>query len=267
VSSGAIHPSFDVPPRRLPRETTAALVITVACVLGEIALFATTHVTAYRPPNVMAVTLALVAIVGGTVSFFGLRHQHRVAGLRALAIVSILLGIAGPLLFGYQSFQWRSAVEAIENRNIQHILDAARSWQTAHHGEWPESLDTIAQADLIDPSAMVSPVAQEGQQSAATQPHGPVLDYRYVGEGLRGSYPPHTPILAAYSSAARLGEDFLVAFADGRIVWVKEDDMLATVQASNAERMKLGLAAVPAQLDGYTLIPDATQPAAAATNR
>lgn len=223
-------------------------------------------VTAEKPPNLWAVNFSFCAMILAVLTIYRVRKLTGQAVVRTAAIIALLAGLAGPLVYFAQGMHWRNSIEGRELRNLARIAQASRDYARAHDGAFPGGL-----ADLLGPHAtparlsagdLCSPfrgppelrIPLNGSNADVEREIAAHCDYVYLGTGVRGARRPDgswelSPklIIAASKTAKgaafdkRLHDQISVAFASGDAKYIPAAKFEAVLQASNEERRKLKL--------------------------
>jgi prepilin-type processing-associated H-X9-DG protein len=96
---------------------------------------------------------------------------------------------------------------------LRGIVQACLVFAGDHQGTWPESLDQLAEANMLPADALRSPYADEPRASTAA--HAPA-DWDYLYRDGTGLAP--DKVVACESSLRQDGANF--AFADGHVEWI-----------------------------------------------
>jgi len=216
----------------LPRRTAPMVLLAAGLALAELALFFHRPVTAWQPPSLYALLAGLAAFFTGTAAIYRLRRQPAALLHRTIVVLATVCGLAATFIFGGQSLHWRLAVQRQEVRNVQTIATACLANAVAHNGQFPPSLDPLLTAGQIPPATLHSPIAT-----------GRRFDYCYAGQGLEHAVPLDiaAQIITVYSAEPRLGDTWVVGFADSHTALLTQDEFVLTIERSNAARRKSGL--------------------------
>lgn len=212
-------------------------------------------ITPETPPSLLAVNLSFCALFMGVASLYRVRRLPRQTLVRVIAACSLLLGLAGPALYSWQTLQWRGAMQTREIENMRQILAAVPPYLSRHDGHYPPNLEALLEVGL-DVKYLSSPytghqskhegsvrkwTTEDLKQFAA---HG---DYDYLGAGLAepvftsDSALTKNKFVLVVGKEARLRAFVAVGFADGRVELLGPEQTVAALQANHEMRAKAGL--------------------------
>jgi hypothetical protein len=257
------------------RSRTLSLCGLFCGILGLVLLLSKT-IAVDHPPMVFAVNLSFCAMMIGIGILFYIKGTPGVTVARAASIVAIVSGIAGPLVFSWQSMIWHQQVEHRELGNAESIAKGATAYARRHDGQYPDALVTLLCTGDVPLENMNSPFGSmirpqdmqrlrmelvtlqqfnraglQAPEQALTavfaQEINKLGDYQYFGTGLTlpngGADPKATlpeEIILASSRNAIMRTNLTVAFADGRATFLDQGDAEAALTRSNNARTSLG---------------------------
>jgi hypothetical protein len=237
----------------------------VALGAAAVGLALTTHVSAYALPSLLGANLAFCAMLIGAGILFYVRGTPRTRSASVASLLALALGMAGTLLYTWQSVQSRQARENLESANVRAIARAAGAWATQHGGEYPADLLVLLEDQEIPPQALQSPYGRRDpflnsfmpafklpgwpaslpatQRADLLRSVESASDYLYLGGDLKHVPPDAAPaLIVAVSANTVLRVSLAVAFADGTSRFITVDQVPTVIAACNAARKKLGLA-------------------------
>ncbi len=129
----------------------------VICGVGALALLLNRSVDHASPPNIFAINLSFCAMLIGVGILFYVKGTPGARITIALSLLSLLVGLVGPMVFARQSLTWRLAIENRELANVVSIVNASRSYAQSHDGQFPRDLHTLLDAKLLTPDDLHSP--------------------------------------------------------------------------------------------------------------
>jgi hypothetical protein len=246
------------------------------CGVAGLALLLAKTIAVDHPPNIFAVNLSFCAMMIGIGILFYIRGTSGVTVARAASIIALVTGIAGPLVFAWQSMLWHQKVENRELSNVESVAKGATAYARRHDGDYPDSLVTLLRSgdvplenmnspfgSLIKPQDMqrlqaelvmlrqfhlarIKPVEQ-ALTAVFTQEIDTLGDYQYFGAGLvlphAGKDPKETlpeEIILATSRNAIMRTNLSVAYADGKGEFLDQGMAESALAKSNQARESLG---------------------------
>ena len=249
-------------PERTPEQHDAvrrrALPVAIGgfiCGLAGVLLPFLTTVNAATPPNLLAMNLAFCALLIGAGILFYVKGTPGTRAAAFLCILTILLGMAGTLLYTRQAVQSRSLREDLERSNVAAIARAARDYAADHAGTYPADLLVLLEEKRLAPQTLRSPYGNPSDffdrfDAATTQASRADLlqsvetasDYDYLGSDLK-SIPADLAgkILVASSKRPVLRISLAVGFADATSRYITLEEMHAVIDACNDARHKVSL--------------------------
>ncbi|HTV48231.1 MAG TPA: hypothetical protein VMG59_07285 [Phycisphaerae bacterium] len=230
-------------------------VAAVVCLIGE-AIFLSQNAPAVdQPPSIVGMVLTLLTLFlgAGAILYRIQDKQHWLLG-RWLGIGSML---AATLLLTFQSVALHEARERAEFANMQQIADACSAYAQSNNGKFPPNLAVlliqhkITPAELSDPTNILTPL----ELPAGWEKVNPAVlaaavsrnsDFRYMGSDLHIPAGPDSGkllgrIILLFTNDQDVTRGGPLAFADGTVRFVLADQLIPTLDDSNAARKEMGL--------------------------
>ncbi|HMD52938.1 MAG TPA: hypothetical protein VKJ65_00100 [Phycisphaerae bacterium] len=227
----------------------------VVCLIGEAIFLAQNQPSINQPPSIIAIVLTLMTLFlgSGAIIYRIQDKQHWLLG-RWLGIGAML---AATLLLTFQSVALHAAREREQFAHMQGIAEACNEYAQANGGSFPPNLAVlliehkIVPATLSDPTNILTPLElppnwEKVKPDVLAAAISRNSDFRYTGFGL------HVPgdtdsaklmggIILLFTNDQDVTRGGPLAFADGTVRFVPADQLIPTLDDSNAARKELGL--------------------------
>jgi len=208
------------------------------------------EITLTSPPSPVAASLSFFAIPFGVVAFWSVKQIPGRGGTRVLGVAALLLGLAGPPIYAYQSFQIHIQLQTGEINKVQALTRAAMAFQQKQ-GRFPKDLLELVQSAGLGPDAVKTAFG-----SLSTLKEIPAdlkqledqSDFVYLAGNIDKAIP------AQYQAAVIIVRDkhvllesqsAAVGFADGNTRWVSLEEATKLYDADTDARAKMGAATRP----------------------
>ncbi|MEI8194831.1 MAG: hypothetical protein WCI73_02865 [Phycisphaerae bacterium] len=258
----------------------SGILAAAALLLGLLSLLMFQSRTQIRtPPSLLAVNISFCVILMGITALYRVRRMSRQTLTRLTAAAALLLGLAGPVIYSWQTLQFRQAMQNAETANVSAIVSFCHhyaEYAEGNHGSYPPDLATLVSnggggvliESLVSPytgqtpdvfGSLPTPATTAPQSSADIPSALPKVtftefaakvrvhsDYEYVGADLRTDLFAKVPELkknaiVVFSKEARMRAFIAVGFADGRVELLGPEQTIAALKANNESRAQAGL--------------------------
>jgi hypothetical protein len=238
------------------------------CGVAGLALQLTSTVGVNRPPNLLAVNLSFCAILMGAGIILYARGTPGTGRAAVAALLGILTGMVGPMVFAKQTVDHHLLTENRELDNVRSIALAAGKYAANHDGAYPADLLILLDEKLLAPEQLESPFVFGKRHetlgnlwSLKKSMKRPDLlraleedsDYLYSAGDVKlpaapipenAKDPGPGQIIVASSNTAVMRKNLAVSFVDGTSRFITVDQIDDVMAACNKGRATIGLPAL-----------------------